>query len=279
MSAISTATSYASDISSLLLSNSSDASASSAAAAPAAPDPSSDSSDRGPATNVQLSDKVKSILAQANSDAVVAQRLQTFVQSRHTSSSSSDGSSDSSSSSQSTTIDVNESFAELSGNTQATSDPSGQTPVQVVKSFATGLKADGYTVSAMASDIDGSSRIIIFGTNGFNFLDEHFGSEDEASNGTAPTDGGSVSEYETGNVEYITINQASAAATSAQTSSAAGTASVSSTASQSSAVTIAVDFNTGQVSLTQASLTQAVATSAATTAQITQPSPSFSTFA
>lgn len=277
MGAIGMATSYASDISSLLLSDSSDASAttdSSTTAAPAAPDPSSDGSERGPATNVQLSDKVKSILAQANSDAVVAQRLQTFVQSRETGSSSSDGSSNSSATSESTTIDVNESFAELSGNTQAATDPSGQAPVQVVKSFATGLKADGYTVSAMASDIDGSSRIIIFGTNGFNFLNEHFGAEDEASNGTAPTDGGSVSEYETGNVEYVTINQASAAATSAQTSSAAGTASVSSTASQSSSVTIAVDFNTGQVSLTET-----VATSAATTAQITQPSPSFSTFA
>lgn len=277
MSAVGTATSNASDISSLLLSSSSDASTttdSSTTAAAAAPDPSSGNSDRGPATNVQLSDKVKSILAQANSDAVVAQRLQTFVQSRHTGGSSSGDSSNASSTSQSTTINVNESFAELSGNTQAASDPSGQTPVQVVKSFATGLKADGYTVSAMASDIDGSSRIIIFGTNGFNFLDEHFGASDEATAGNAPTDGGAVSEYQTGNVEYITIDQASAAAASVQTSSAAGSASVSSTASQSSSVTIAVDFNTGQVSLTQA-----VATSAATTAQITQPSPSFSTLA
>src|ERR1700757_22410 len=84
MGAISTATSYACDISSLLLSNSSDTSAaadSSTSASPAAPDASSSGDDRGPATNVQLSDKVKSILAKANSDAVVARRLQTFVQS------------------------------------------------------------------------------------------------------------------------------------------------------------------------------------------------------
>ena len=276
MSAIGTATSYASDISSLLLSSSSDTSTTAGpptAAPPTASAPASDSNDRGPATSLQLSDKVKSILAQASSDAVVAERLQAFVQSRHTGGGSSDGSSDGSSTSQSATIDVNQSFAELSGNAGSSGASDIDQPVQVVKSFDTGLKADGYTISAMASGIDGSSRIIIFGTNGFNFLDEHFGSEDEASNGQAAP-GTTFSEVQRGNVEYVTINQASAAATSVQTSSAAGSTSASSIASQSSTVTIAVDFSTGAVSLTQA-----VATSVATTAQITQPSPSFSTLA
>jgi hypothetical protein len=273
MSAIGTATSYASDISGLLLSGSSDAPDATASSGPAsqtASGPSSGNSDRGPATDVQLSDKVKSILAQAGSDAIVAQRLQNFVQSRRT-----NGSSNATSTSASTTINVNESFAELSGNTLAAGNPSGiEQPVQVVKSFATGLRADGYTVSAMASDIDGSSRIIIFGTNGFNFLDEHFGAQDEATNDTAPKDGGTVSEYQAGNVEYITLTQNAAASISVDASSAAGMASASSTAAQSTTTTIAVDFNTGQVSITQA-----VAASTSTTAEVTKPTPSFSTVA
>ena len=37
---------------------------------------------RGPATDVQLSDKVKAILAEAKTDQSVAERLQAFVQSR-----------------------------------------------------------------------------------------------------------------------------------------------------------------------------------------------------
>lgn len=277
MSAIATTT-YASSISALLLANSSDASATSSdastAAVPsdptaqsaAAADPGSSSDDRGPATNVQLSDKVKAILAQATSDATVAQRLQSFVDSQR-----SNGEPDGSSSSSTSTINVDEAFQQLSGSTADETDI--QQPVQVVKSFATGLKADGYTISAMASDNDGSSRIIIFGTNGFNFLDEQFGSQDEATTGQA-VPGQSYSEVQSGNVEYITINQQSAAATGVQASSSAGTTSATSTASQSSSVTIAVDFNTGQVSLTQAE-----AASLSTTAQISQQTPSFSTMA
>src|SRR5215469_8306950 len=83
MSTIGTAASYASDISALL-SGSADtqppATASNASAsgnADAGSDPT-----RDPATRVDLSDKIKDILARASSDRDVANRLKAFVESR-----------------------------------------------------------------------------------------------------------------------------------------------------------------------------------------------------
>ena len=71
MSAISTVSTYSSDISSLL--TSSDSSQSAIAAAPSTSTQSSDGGSDAAATRVDLSDKVKAILARANTDQDVAE--------------------------------------------------------------------------------------------------------------------------------------------------------------------------------------------------------------
>jgi hypothetical protein len=223
--------------------------------------------DRGLATNVQLSDNVKAILAQAETYQSVAEKLQAFIQAKHA------GSGESPQPAAGSKTDVDTAFEELSGGTAA-SDSQTLEPVQVVRSFDTGLKADGYTISAMASDRDGSSQIQIIGPNGFSFLDEHFGRSDEFVGGSSAGPGYSESEYQVGNVEYVTIAGAASVSTSTTASSASGSASTSSSAAQASTTTIAIDFNSGQISVAQAAAAQA-----ATAAQISQPTPSFSTVA
>jgi hypothetical protein len=223
--------------------------------------------DRGLATNVQLSDKVKATLAQAKTYQAVGERLQAFIQARHA------GGGESPQATAGSKTDIDTAFQELSGGTAA-GDSQTPEPVQVVRSFDTGLKADGYTISALASDRDGSSRIEIVGPNGFSFLDEHFGRSDEFVGGSSAGPGYSESEYQAGNVEYITIEGAAAASASTTTSSSTGSASTSSTVAQASTTIIAVDFNSGQISVAQAAAAQATAA-----AQISQPAPSFSTIA
>jgi hypothetical protein len=221
--------------------------------------------DRGAATNVQLSDHVKAILTRAETDQSLAARLQTFVQSRRT------GNGQGSQPATTAAPDVDAEFQKLTGGTVAV-DAQTPEPVQVVRSFDTGLKADGYTISAMASDRDGSSRIEIVGPNGFSFLDEHFGRSDEFVGGSSAGPGYSESEYQAGNVEYITIAQAAAASTSTETSSSAGSTSTSSTIAQANTTTIAIDFTTGQISVAQTAAAQGTATAATN-------KPSFSTVA
>jgi hypothetical protein len=223
--------------------------------------------DRGSATNVQLSDRVKATLALAETNQSLAERLQTLVQAGRA------GNSQGSQDSTAPTTNVDQEFQELSGGTDASAAQTPQ-PVQVVRSFDTGLKADGYTISALASDQTGSSRIEIVGPNGFSFLDEHFGWSDEFVGGSSAGPGSSESEYQAGNVEYVSISQGAAASSSTTTSSSAGSTSTSSAAAQASTTTIAVNFTTGQISIAQA-----VAAQASATAQISQPTPSFSTVA
>jgi hypothetical protein len=247
----------------------------SASAAPASsPDPASSGTssaatgdDRGLATNVQLSDKVKATLVQAETYQNVAERLQAFIEARHA------GGGGSPQAAAGPKTDVDKAFQALSGGTAAGASQTPE-PVQVVTSFDTGLKADGYTISALASDQDGSSRIEIVGPNGFSFLDEHFGRSDEFVGGSSAGPVYSESEYQAGNVEYVTISGAASVSTSTTASSSSGSASTSSAFAQASTTTIAVDFNTGQISVTQAAAVQA-----ATAAQISQPAPSFSTVA
>jgi hypothetical protein len=220
---------------------------------------------RRSATNVQLSDQVKATLAQAESNKSVAQKLQTLVEAGRAGGSENPKTSAGSKS----TTDVDQEFQALSGGTDA---GSAQTPapVQVVRSFDSGLKSDGYTISAIASDQSGSSRIQIVGPNGFSFLDEHFGWSDEFVTGS----GSGYSDYQAGNVEYISTAGGAAASSSTTTSSSAGSTSSSSSAAQASTTTIAINFTTGQISVAQAAAAQAT-----TTAQVRQPTPSFSTVA
>jgi hypothetical protein len=169
---------------------------------------------------------------------------------------------------------VSRAFQQLSGGSPPSDASQAEQSVQLVRNFATGLKADGYTIAALANNVDGSSRITIIGPNGFNFLDEHFGRSDEFMGGLQGGLGLSESATKTGNVEYISITQNSAEATSIEASSAAGTTSVSSATVQSNSVTIAIDFNTGSISLTQSETI-----SAAITAQINRTGSSVSTAA
>ena len=134
-STIGTVASYASDISALL-SGSADAqppataSSASASGADASSDPT-----RNSATRVDLSDKIKDILARASTDQDIANRLQAFVESRR--SGNTDGSAqDTSSSSQSSTTSVDQAFQQLSGGTPA--DDGSDGPVQVGQNFAVG---------------------------------------------------------------------------------------------------------------------------------------------
>ena len=278
MSTIGTAASYASDISALL-SGSADtqppATASSASAAGNA-DASSDPT-RDPATRVDLSDKIKDILARASSDRDVANRLKAFVESRRAG--NADGQDtgdrqDSSSSSQSSTTTVDEAFEQLSGGAQATDDSEDYAPVDVARNFATGLKADGYSISAVARASDGSFQVEIMGPDGKSFLDRRFGTSGEFSSFSGIEAGGSAQSYQQGNKEYITFSQDTAAATSVSASSAAGTVSATSSGTRTDSVTFVVDFSTGAVSMTQAE-----SLSVSTAVQISQPGSTFSTVA
>jgi hypothetical protein len=213
-------------------------------------------------------------LARASSDQDVADRLKAFVQSHRIGGGNDGSAQDGSSANQGSKVDVNQSFEQLSGGSPASGDSQDLQPVQVVKSFATGLKAGGYTISALASDRDGSSRIAIFGPDGASFLDQRFGTTGEFSGFSNLGPGVTAQEYQSGNKEYITFSQDDAASVSVSASSDAGAISATSTATHTSSVTFVVDFNTGGISLTQSE-----AVSVSTTAQVTLPGSTFSSLA
>lgn len=273
MSTIGSAASYASDISSLLLSNSTDtqpaadASGTSAAgAADTSPDPT-----RDPATRVDLSDKIKDILVRATTDRDVANRLKAFVESRRSGNTDGNGQ-DTPWSGQSSTTSVDQAFQHLSGGTPA--DDGSDGPAQVGQNFASGLKADGYTISAVGRASDGSYQIEILGPDGTGFLDRRFGTSDEFSTFSNLGAGTTGQEYQQGNTEYISLSQNVAAAISVSASSNAGTVSATSSGTRTDSVTFAVDFDTGAISMTQSE-----SLSVSTTAQISQPGSAFSTVA
>jgi len=267
MSTIGTATSYASDISALLLSNSSDASTADSASPTTQSAPASDpsGSDRGPATSVQLSDKVKAILAQASSDAVVAARLENFVQSQSANNAATPQSSNGDSSSSTTQpTDVNQAFAQLTGSSaQPADDSSG--PVEAAHDFSNGVKFGGYTLGVVASAESGSSRIQLIGPNGLSFFDFRFGTSDEVSGASGVGPGTSISSSQQGNVEYITISQSEAASASTTVSTGNQTASSSAAIAQTSQLTFAIDFSTGSIQATETSSLTASSTSSFST--------------
>jgi hypothetical protein len=275
MSAISTATSNASDISSLLLASSTassagDASTPATPATPATADPAAGTA-RDPATRVDLSDKIKDILARASTDQDVADRLKAFVESRRANASDGSGQAPSSSG-QDTTTNVNKAFEQLSGGTPA--DDDSDAPVQVAKNFATGLKADGYTISAIGRASDGSFQVQIVGPNGQGFLDRRFGTTGEFSTASGGSAGVSVQSYQRDNKEYITFSDSEAAAINATASSDAGTVSATSVGTHSASTTFVVDFATGAISMAQAEQT-----SVSTNVQIGTPGSIVSTLA
>jgi hypothetical protein len=273
MSTIGTAASYASDISALLLSNSADTQAPANASGTPADDTADTRSDptRDPATRVDLSDKIKHILARASTDQDVANRLKAFVESRR-SGNANGNQHDTSSSGNSGTTDVNQAFEQLSGGAPA--DDGSDGPVQVGQNFASGLKADGYTISTAGRASDGSYQIEIMGPDGKSFLDRRFGTSAEFSSFSGIGAGGSAQSYQQGNKEYITFSQNVVAATSVNVSSSAGIVSATSSGTRMDQVTFAIDFDTGAITMTQSE-----SLSVSTTAQISQPGSNFSTVA
>jgi hypothetical protein len=270
MSAIAPANSYTSDIASALLANSTDTSQSTASNGSSAPASSGETSSNGrdPATRVDLSDKVKDILARASNDQDVAARLKAFVESHHIN--NNDGSSqDGSSSGHSPRADVNKGFEQLSGGTAADDDSDG--PVQVTNNFAAGLSADGYTISAIGRASDGSFQIAIVGQDGTGFLDRRFGTSGEFSGFSNLGPGIAAQEYQRGNKEYITFAESAAAATSVTASSDAGSVSATSSATHTASVTFVVDFSTGGISMLRSE-----STSVSTVVQINKPGSVFS---
>jgi hypothetical protein len=275
MSTIGTAASYANDIATPPLSDPTDTQA--PATAPSAPaggtaDTTSDS--RDPATRVDLSDKVKAILAQASSDQEVADRLKAFVASHRTDGGDGSAQNDPSNNNQSPGVDVETAFEQLSGGTQANDDSDDSGPVQPAQNFATGLEADGYTISAVGRASDGSYQIEIIGPDGTGFLDRRFGASAEFSGFSNLGPGMTAQEYQQGNQEYITFSQNVAAATSVSATSDAGTVSATSSGTLTSAVTFEVDFDTGAISMTQSE-----SLSVSTAVQVSQPGSTFSTVA
>jgi hypothetical protein len=283
MSAIDAASNYASDLASLLFSNSPGPSQAPSSGGPdaesgtgsaTASDTGSDSGPaigQTPATHVDLSDKVKDILARANSDQVVADRFQAFVESHR--SIGSDGSSHGGRRHHG--FDVNKGFAQLSG---ASSGDDGSdndyAPVEVEKNFATGLKADGYTISAVGRARDGSFQIQIVGPDGNSYLDRRFGTSGEFSSFGGIGPGEAAQSYQRGNKEYITFSDSEAAATNITASSDAGFVSATSAATHTSSVTFVVDFSNGSISVAKSE-----STSVATTVQIGTPGSRLSTSA
>ena len=109
MSAVGTVNSYASDIPSLLIGNSFGGPQASAAT--------DSSQDRGPATFVDLSDRVKQTLSHAISDRGTADRLRAFVEQRGLKGANASAQDTSPSSDQDAASDVTQAFEQLSGGT------------------------------------------------------------------------------------------------------------------------------------------------------------------
>jgi hypothetical protein len=266
-------------LTSLFAGSSNPSPASSAPRRPPTDRPDSSDRHRDPATRVDLSDKVKAILARASTDQDVADRLKAFVASSRSGATADTSAKDATSptgqdSKTSPQTDVNAAFAQLSGDIPASDGSQDGQPLQVGQNFATGLKADGYTISAIARASDGSYQIEIVGPEGKSFLDRRFGSSDEFSTfgGIAP--GVSAQTYQRGNTDYITFSQSEAAAMNVTASSDAGSVSVTSLGAKTDSVTFTIDFNTGAISMAQSE-----SISVSTAVQIGQPGSSFSTFA
>jgi hypothetical protein len=206
--------------------------------------------DRGPATNIVLSDKVKSILARATADQDVADRFKAFVDAQRPD--GADGSSKGSGHSGAKRHDVNKAFAQLTAAAQAADSSDDLSPVKAEHDFSNGVQVDGFTLSVAARAKDGSFRTELVGPDGLSFFDFRFGQSGEVSGFGGLKPGMSAASYQRGNVEYITLTENDAAALSATVSTDAGTVTTSAAATHTSQITFAIDFTTGAIQATKA---------------------------
>jgi hypothetical protein len=227
---------------------------------------------RGPATDVQLSDKVKAILAEAKTDQSVAERLQAFVQSRRA------DKGEGAQADAGSKTDIDKAFQQLTGgNTQVvdgTQTPSpvpspapspAPSPVQPAINFADQAQIAGFSVAVTADAKTGAFTTIINGPDGLSFSDQRFGRGDEVSGSQGVGPGTAVGSYQAGNVEYVTFTQSEAASVSFSASSDAETVAASAAAAHSYTVTFAIDFTTGSIQATQSDVS-----TASVTAQVSQ---------
>jgi hypothetical protein len=231
---------------------------------------------RGPATDVQLSDKVKAILAEAKTDQSVAERLQAFVQSRRA------DKGEGAQADAGSKTDIDKAFQQLTGgNTQVvdgTQTPSpapspapssvpspAPSPVEPAINFADQAQIAGFSVAVTADAKTGAFTTIINGPDGLSFSDQRFGRGDEVGGSQGVGPGTAVGSYQAGNVEYVTFTQSEAASVSFSASSDAETVAASAAAAHSYTVTFAIDFTTGSIQTTQSDVS-----TASVTAQVSQ---------
>ena len=240
------------------------------AAAPSSPASSGASAgiggtDRGPATLVNLSDGVKAVLAKANADQTVADRLQVFVESRRaggSGASAATGDATSSTATDSGTSKVDKAFEQLTaaGQQPVTIGPAADpaltpAPVEPGKNFSNHSLIDGFEVSVEANASTGAFSTIINGPAGL-FFDKRLGRGNEAGGFESAAPGwGASSIQASNNVEYVTLAQTVASGSSISASASDGTSASASTAStvtaHSASITFAIDFNSGAISVSQ----------------------------
>jgi hypothetical protein len=270
MSTIGTAASYAGDIFNLLSGNSSGTSSAADPWKPTSPLPAILAANGGaPATRVDLSDKVKDILARASSDQDVSDRLRAFVESRRVAGRDDDGHSYGHGYGHGFNVDVSKAFERLPG--QAAVSDDSQDDASQVQNFASSLSVDGYSITAWGPGLDGITRIAIHNPDGSSFYQRSSGT-DAAFSGLSA--GAAVQAYQRDNKEYITFSESEAAATSVTASSEAGLVSATSAATHTASVTFVVDFDTGGLSIVRSD-----STSVSTTVQINRPGSAYSALA
>jgi hypothetical protein len=257
MSAISTTSLTGSNLAGLIPANTRSFSSADPASSDASNTATTDS--RGAATNVQLSDKVKAILAQANADQSVAERLQAFVQARR------GGGDQGPQTDGGSKTDIDSAFQRLSGgDAQAADNSQALGPVEPAINFSNQAQVGGFSVSVTADAKTGAFSTVINGPGGLSFSDERFGRGDEVAGFQGSGSGLTEGAYQAGNVEYITFSQSDAADVSATASSDSSSVAADAAAAYSSSLTVAIDFTTGSIRATQSEVSTASATALVT---------------
>jgi hypothetical protein len=228
-----------------------------------------------PADSVVLSDRAKQVLARAQTDKDVADRLAAFVQSRsnagnkqHASQTSSDNSAPSS--------NKGPSFEELAGITQTSSTtvatvttgsgivaPNGTDTIgpddggiHPAHSFSNTLSFGDFYITAKGDSLTDNSDVEIYAENLHASAVRWGGYSGVSGVGDGGT--GRPSEYTmisgrfSGNQETFIFAKNSAAVSSVAAQDANASAVQTTAAAESDIVTITVDFNTGRISATQA---------------------------
>jgi hypothetical protein len=201
-----------------------------------------------PVDSVNLSDHAKATLARAKADQVVADTLSAQLTAARDPGGKNPAP-------QKPSVDITVSFERLAGISASDDAPSsGVTTPEV--NFMGGLKAGGFTIAAKGSATTKSSEIDIIGPNGFSFMDKVFGNgKGAAGEFTGGSSGSAMSASleKVGNKEYITVSEASVAASVVAT----GNSVQSAASAQSSSTMFVVDFSTGQISILQTSASSA----------------------